>query len=179
MYNQRAIVRVEYFKAKGNVMTTDGKGLPNVILIPVCGKMPNQAQVLAGSIAIGNRILNEDGSISSNLQQVHITEGTPDPTYGRQFNVAWLSNVDPMQLDHYEEKLGKGIVEITKVSTVVTPNAGENVAAAENAAKGLTPKLNTSSLGEDTDAGKGANAEENTPKVDEKPQSAPKASAKA
>ncbi len=114
MYNEIVVVRVDYFKATGNVQTLDAKGKPNVILLPICGKMPNQAQVLSGSVAMGNGILESDGSIGSSLQMVHVTEGSLDPVYGRQFNVAKLGDVLPTELAGLQASFGKGAVEITK-----------------------------------------------------------------
>ncbi len=145
MYNEIVIATVDYFKATGNVLTQDKNEKPNVILVPICGKMPNQAQVLAGSVAIGNGILNTDGSISSKLQMLHITERPSHETYGRQFSVTKLGEVTPKELVGLQKELGKGFIEQTSVPAVM-PNTGDNVN--DITANGATPALNTSAAPE-------------------------------
>ncbi len=162
MYNEITVVKVDYFKAKGNVQTFDTKGKPNVILVPVCGKIPNQAQVIAGSVAMNAGILLSDGSISSPLQMVHITEGKTDPTYGRQFNVSWLSEVSARDLSTHQREMGKGLVETTSVAAVANdPAQAATAAAALSLITSGTPGEEAEPGANDGDAEPGADDELN------------------
>jgi len=154
MYNEITVVKVDYFKAKGNVQTFDAKGKPNVILVPVCGKIPNQAQVIAGSVAMNAGILLSDGSISSPLQMVHITEGKTDPTYGRQFSVSWLSEVSARDLSTHQKEMGKGLVETTSVAAT-TNNETEQAAAALSLITSETPGEGNNEPGADDELNAG------------------------
>lgn len=129
MYNELCVVKVEYFKATGGVQTFDKNTKPNVILVPVCGRIPNQAQVLSGSVAMSSGILDSDGAISAPLQLVHVTERPVDPTYGRQFSVGKIENFSTTQLLTYQKELGKGNVEVTKVPETVADNLNTNTGA--------------------------------------------------
>jgi hypothetical protein len=124
MYNKIVVARVEFFKAKGNVATFDTKGAPNVILIPVCGTMPNQAQVIAGTVALSNKLITTEGAIANPLVMVHVTEGKVDDTYGRQFSVGFLGEVKPMELPALLKDLGAGFVEITKAPDTENGTSG-------------------------------------------------------
>lgn len=129
--NELIVVRADYFKETGNQQTFDTHGKPNIILIPICGKIPNQAMVLAGSVAINGGFLNTDGTFSNQLMLVNVVEKAADETYGRQFNVILLDpNVSPKDLVGLRRELGEGTVVDTKP-------------AATAPAEGNTPALST------------------------------------
>jgi hypothetical protein len=132
MFNEVVVCTVDYFKGKGNIQTFDTNQKPNVILVPVAGKIPNQAQVLSGSVAMNSGFLNTDGTIASKLRVVHVTERKADPVYGRQFSVADLGAVEARDLGGLLKEYGKGYVEPTSAVIEPAPNA-----------QGAAPTLNT------------------------------------
>lgn len=132
MWNEIVVCTVDFFKGKGNVQTFDTNQKPNVILVPLAGKIPNQAQVISGSVAMNSGILNTDGTIASKLRMVHVTERKSDPVYGRQFSVADLGAVEARDLGGLLKDYGKGYVEQTSTVVEPVPNA-----------QGATPTLNT------------------------------------
>lgn len=140
MINEISICKLEYFKKKGGELTTDANGKLNVILVPIAGKIPNQAQVLSGSVAVNAGFLNNDGSMSGNLFMVLVTEKAADPTYGRQFGVQKLDTVSGKDILGLRKELGEGLVVVTKVK-----EANEE----GNDEEGNALTLNTSKLEEE------------------------------
>lgn len=142
MLNEVILVKPTYFKETGNKQTFDKNGKPNVFLQPIAGNIPNTSMVLAGSVAIGNGILNTDGSIAGRgLQLVLVNETETDETFGRQFSVTVLDHdVDPTTVLDYRTKLGAG-----NVNVIAVPKAADG--------GGNAPVVNTSKVSATAPAG--------------------------
>ena len=66
--NELVLVKTNLFKKEG--MEADKNGMNNVFLEPIAGKMPNQAMVVAGTVAESN------GLVAGNLQLRHLFDFT-------------------------------------------------------------------------------------------------------
>lgn len=107
MFNEVLIVRPDYFKEQGGIVTTDKNGKMNVFLQPIAGQIPNKAMVIAGSVAISSGICLPDGKIAGKLQMVLVNETAPDAEFGRQFSVTVLdSDVPATSILDYRARLG-------------------------------------------------------------------------
>lgn len=136
MFNEVLIVRPDYFKETGGIVTTDKNGKMNVFLQPIAGQIPNKAMVVAGSVAISSGICLPDGKIAGKLQMVLVNETAPDPEYGRQFSVTVLdSDVPATSILEYRSKLG--------AANVLDVNPKEN---ATDEASDAKPSLNTTAV---------------------------------
>ena len=128
MLNEVVVVVVSPFQGE---QKADRNGVTNVWLTPVAGKIPNQALVVAGTVA------ESAGLVIGKTLLVMVNEGAEDPTYGRQFNHTVLGEVKPMEIIGLRKDLGAASIVVTK-----QPVNGEDTGAGA-AAK---PNLNTSGL---------------------------------
>jgi len=125
--NEVVLVKASDFNREGQ--QADKNGMQNVFLKPIAGKIPNQAQVVAGTVAVGN------GIVSGNLQLVLIDELEPHEEFGRQFSVTVLdADVAGDKVIGYRRDLGAAIVVKTS-ETDADENADENGTEQENKAK--------------------------------------------
>lgn len=138
MLNEIVVVVVSAFQKPGAI--ADKNGIANVFLTPVAGKLPNQAMVVAGTVA------EKAGLNIGSTLLVMITEKAPDETYGRQFGHTVLGPVAPTDILGLRKELGTALV-------IDTTNGSE---ATDDEAEGATPNLNTASLGAEGASGAGA-----------------------
>lgn len=106
--NELVVVKTSAYQGE---KTHDKHGKANVWLKPIAGKLPNQTMVLAGTVAE-----KEEIGIGQTLL-VMVTEGTPDPEFGRQFSVTKLDTVAGRDILGYRKELGEAIVIDTKNGT--------------------------------------------------------------
>lgn len=112
--NELVLVKTNLFKKEG--MEADKNGMNNVFLEPIAGKMPNQAMVVAGTVAESN------GLVAGNLQLVLVNELAPSEQYGRQFSVTVLDGDIPgKDVIGYRKELGSAIVVDTKGAIAEAP----------------------------------------------------------
>lgn len=138
MLNELVLVKVSDFKKEG--AEADRHGVLNVYLQPIAGKIPNQAQVIAGTVAESN------GLISGNLQLVLVNETAPDEEYGRQFSVTVLDgDIKGTEVLGYRKELGSALVLDTKGTAGGEGGEGGESGAAE--AKAAKPSIKTSATG--------------------------------
>ena len=142
MLNEVVVVVVSAFQGE---QKADRNGKVNVWLTPVAGKIPNQALVVAGSVA------EKAGLEIGKTLLVMVNEGVEDPQYGRQFNHTVLGTVAPMEIIGLRRDLGAASIIVTK-QPVNGDQGNTNGTAA-------TPTMSTSGLGNDTPAA-GAKTEE-------------------
>lgn len=131
MFTEFAVVKVSPYLGEKKA---DRHGVQNVWLTPLCGKIPNQAMVVAGTVAAqeGNKLESGKNYLIS------VTERDPDPVYGRQFNITVVTEVAGTEVFGYVKELGKAVVVATKAADNGTANILENGApAATNT--GATP----------------------------------------
>ena len=132
MFTEFAVVKVSPYMGEKKA---DRHGVQNVWLTPLCGKIPNQAMVVAGTVAAqeGNKLESGKNYLIS------VTERDPDPVYGRQFNITVVTEVAGTEVFGYVKELGKAVVVATKVADNGTANILDNDTPAANTNKGATP----------------------------------------
>lgn len=129
MLNEIVVVVVSAFQGEKKV---DANGKTNVWLTPVAGKIPNQALVVAGTVA------EKAGLVEGKTLLVMVNEGAEDPQYGRQFNHTVLGDVKPMDIIGLRRDLGTAAIVVTKEPVNGEQSNGNGAPA--------TPVINTSKL---------------------------------
>lgn len=119
MFTEFAVVKVSPYLGEKKA---DRHGVQNVWLTPLCGKIPNQVMVVAGTVAAqeGNKLESGKNYLIS------ITERDSDPVYGRQFNITVVTEVAGTEVFGYVEELGKAVVVATRVADNGPANILEN-----------------------------------------------------
>lgn len=153
--NELVLCRVSYLKeagTKGEELSTDTNKNPNVVLLPVAGRLAvkrnsktgavGHAAIISGTSAINNGILNGDRSINGTLQLIMVDEKERDEEFGRQFEYTHLSVVGNSDILTYRKELGDGVGVDCSNSVEKDDNGEEN--KGEGAAKF---NLNTSGIG--------------------------------
>lgn len=138
MLNEIIVVVVGAFAKAGSI--ADKNGIANVFLTPVCGKIPNKAMVVAGTVA------EKAGLHIGSTLLVMVTEKEPDETYGRQFGHTVLGAVAPTEILGLRKELGAALVLDVTNGSEAGEDAGE---------EGNTPNLNTAGLGNGANANAG------------------------
>ena len=138
MFNEIVVVVVSPFQRVGK--EADKNGIANVYLKCIAGKTPNQAQVVAGTVA------EKAGLTIGKTLLVMVDERNPDPTYGRQFSHTVLGEVKPNEILGLQKELGKPLVIDTTADTTVNPGA-EQAAAALSLITSETPGEEGGELG--------------------------------
>ena len=119
------IVNANAFKKAGH--THDHNGKQNIFLSPLAGKMPNKALVMSGTIA------EQLGIEVGKNYLLAISEGKPDPKFGRQFSTINMGEISGIDVLTHMDKLGEAVVvDVTKEQPVTAPVAP--VAAVADAA---------------------------------------------
>ena len=100
--NTLFVATVSNFNKEGKQFDKNGKR--NFWLSPVAGQIPNRAMVLNGTRAA------DQGVTAGNTYLFSATEGEVDPEHGRQFNVAKVSDISPLEIMDSISKLGEATV---------------------------------------------------------------------
>lgn len=150
MFNEIVVVAVSPFQRAGK--EADKNGMANVYLKCIAGKTPNQAQVVAGTVA------EKAGLTVGKTLLVMIDEGKTDPVYGRQFSHTVLGEVKPNEILGLQRELGKPLV-IDTTTGAANANADADAAAALSLVTTTAPGEGEGELG----ANDGADAEAEQP----------------
>lgn len=134
MFNEFVVVKVSAYKGEKE---SDRHGVQNVWLTPLAGRIPNQAMVVAGTVAS-----QEDNKLEvGKTCLIQVVERDEDPVYGRQFGITVIQEVSGMEAFNLSKELGKGGVVVTK-----EPANGPNTNGILGKQNSATPTLNTSKL---------------------------------